>query len=344
MTSPVTKRYPHVIQHSQWCRNGLVPDAAFATVSRNAQNHILGYRKKVVFQTSDRPLTVGHTSSGTAFRFRCQTGHGTTHLVYVLWLALSTDSANTDPTVVLTTKIAGGATTTNTIHFGIRGVIAPYRTLNEATIRTVRVAVTANTTYECAIAIADYGCVQSACVYEEGEAAVDSSVDYYMNPSAGMDQPIYAADRYRHLRGLSHIWRHNGAHVLNYSPLFGAKTNATTTFKNVIDNSTSVTAATPGFNVFPFLENSCRLSDSKAIDLIFAVHGKTSAGSDGEVKLQNASGAIVSITNISTTEQWYTTTVSVPAVDTVGKVDIWFRKASAGTTTLNAVSVYEYLT
>lgn len=355
MNSP--KRYQPNLEPMRWHRNGMIPNAGFIGGSNGVigrQNHILSYRKKVFMNMGDmdNPITGGAATTVFA-RAYCHTGHGTTHIGFVVGMALDIRIAGADPRITIEVKISGGASTTETIRYGLNSEAAASDAgPNSISWFRPKIAVTADTRYEILVSAVDYARPVSVMAYEIGATEVDSATNYFHEHQVGVGYPIYDSLRSAGLIGLSQMWRHNGSHLLTYP---GARngtspTYASTTWTNVLDGSTAVSAATPGYylggDANTYLTQHVRQSDSstQVLDVVLAVHGSMSAGATGEVRLEDSTGTRCSITGITTTAQWHVATTTISAVDTMAKVDLQARTSNvANTLTVNAVCLFSYL-
>lgn len=352
MISP--KKFKPNLEPKRWARNGMLPNAGFIGGANGVvgrQNHIMSYRRKCFMNVGDfdNPPQ-GLTGSTVLYRAYCHTGHGATHIGFRVGLGLDLKSSGVDPRIEIKVTLSGGATTTETVRYGFSA--GPSLDSPSAIgWFSPRVAVTANARYEISITAVDYARPISVLAYEIAATDVDSAIDYFYDHAPGVGYPVLSSLRSRALIGLSQMWRHNGSHLLTYpGSLDGVSpTYASTTWTNVLDGSTAITAATPGYSFGggdseSNLSQHCRQSDGQVLDVVFAVHGSMSAGSTGEVRLQDSTGTRCSITGIGVTSQWYTTTTTISAVDTMAKVDLQARTSNAANTlTVNAVCLFSYL-
>jgi hypothetical protein len=347
-------QYPRLANHKRYAKNGDIPDVAFLRQLIDGQNHLMRYRRKTVFRAPCNMTSPFAGSAGTTnrWRFRFHSGYGAKRLRFSFGFGMDVSSASTDPRIDIDVTVAGGATTTRTIRSGAivdlaKGVLTTPSTIDW---RRPVVNISANTTYEVLVKAIDYCRPLGLVAFEEADT--DTSVDYYHEFEPGSEQPVYDSIRQRILEGYSNMWRRNGSHLLNWTDVddTGPGTFASTTWTNVVDGSTSVSASTPGFYLGDTgyrLDQWCRLSDQTALTCVFAVYGSMSASNTGEVRLQDASGTVVSSASlpvITTTPQWYAAAVTIQNCDTLGKVDLQARTSNAANTlTLNAVSLYTYL-
>jgi hypothetical protein len=347
--------YPRLIQPARFARNAMVPEYGFAARCADAQNHVNAYRHKTPLVWSDW-VNVGAGVSGTtaALRFRYHSGHNATSLNFLLAIGLDASTGGggggggtlgADPGVQIDVKISGGATTTSTVHQGANAASTADTPSNIAW-RTVTVAITANTDYEVTISTIDYGRILSACAYETGATVVDSS-NYFVNYDPTIGFPIYSQFRKAQLQGTSTLWRHNGPQLVTWPGNYpnAAPTNGTTTWKNVLDDATVVSASTAGFKPMGGdMSLLTRLSDGNTLDVVLSVYCSVTGSATGEVRFQDSTGTRCSITGMGTAAAWYTLATTIAATDTIDKLDLQFRSSNAlNTITLHAVSLFAYL-
>jgi len=348
MSGPLPKIIPRPVEHMRLARNGLVPDAQFVYSATAAQNHVQAYRKKMVFASTGIIGTgtkAGSATTTTLHRFRFHAGYGTTNLVcsYVLGIGAA---GGTDPKIVITATAAGGAALPSVeAHYGLNTLTITDAPNNVGTGK-LRIAVSANTTYEVAVVAYDYVRLISLGCWEEGATTVDTSVNYYVEPGGALT-PIYDANRQRMAQGLSEIWKRNGLHVMNWSPGTGtAKTRSSATWANVSDATTAVASTSAGYMLGGNLFTPMTRRIIGTCRCVLAVYGSTSAGTAGQVRFQGDGGStVLSVTNVGTTPQWYATEQDFAVgLGTFTKADLQFRGDGANTLSLYAVSLYLYTT
>jgi transposase len=347
------KLYPPIDQPQRWCRNGQVPDAYLLRRLVNNVNHVMAYRRKTFCRWGDCDNTMsGATGTVKRFRFRCHVGYGCSKMGFTVGIARDNSGFGASSRVVITATIAGGASSTRSLYPGLSSSTAAH-TPDGTSWYTPTINVTANTTYEVLVESIDFARVAHFSAYEIAPSEVDSAVDYFHELQPGIEQPILDSIRERIFTGMTAIYKRNGAHLYSFLGN-GNGSNPTftgTTWTNVIDGTTTSTAEAAGIYLAevtgggPYL--GMRLSDAGApsINAVLAVYGQVTAGGNGgEVRLyDDAEGVIATITGITTTEQWHTTTVALPALDTIEKLVLQARHSTAlNTLRVDAVSLYAY--
>lgn len=343
------KRYPKIIYPHRHARNGFIPEAPFIRRTVKAQNHIMAYRRKSWLNASD--FTGRFTGSAGTDLYRCygHAGYGATHLGIIVALGLDSSGTGADPYV----RIARTASTLGTTNLDIHGgnydnaAGAPTDAPSEIIWREGRIPLTANEAFSVVVTAADYARVMSICLYEIASNVITNSTSYYLEAEPVVEFPVYDTYRQKQLQGLSQIWRRNGGHLLTY-PGAGtgtASTSASTTWTNVIDAATSVSATTAGYYLGDGDAdlNMMRRATDTTVDVVLAAYCSVTNSATGEVRLQDGSGTICSITGMGTAAAWYTTTTTI-ATSSLEKADLQFRTSNAANTiSLHAVCLYAYL-
>lgn len=332
------KRYPEIIPVKRFARNGMLPDVRFLNRLIKGANHVAAYRRKMFLTYSDM---IGRGTSSSAvevLRFRGHTGYGCTGVKFVLGLGLDTSGVATNPHVDVSVTEVGTGTTTETIYHGL-GTAGSDDFPSSIAWRDLTIPANENTTIEVAIETNDYARVVAATAFEVANDEVE------IDTQAVIGLPIEDRLRKELLEGLSLKWQKNGSHLVTFIGRGNGTANnfTSTTWTNVVDLATSVSANTAGFYL-DGLASHCRLIDGAEMDVVLAVHGSCASGSNGEVRLEHGTlGTLASITGITTSSQWHTTTTTIASVDEIDKVDIQARVGSADTFTLNAVCLYTLL-
>jgi len=343
--------YPKMIHPFRWARNGQIPDAYFLRQLVTAQNHALAYRRKTFFRWGDfEQRFTGISASTVIWRVRCHTGLAATKIGIIAGMGRSDKGSAGDPIFTFrASKVAGGSDSVQ-IHAGA-SLVAPTDVPSEIIWRDATVDVDPDADYELDLTTEDYARPLSVLLYEIANPEVDEATNYYVEAAPTIEQPVYDATHLRILQGMSEMWRRNGRHLLSWGGS-GTGTNPTfnsTTWTNVIDGSTSVSASTPGYYFHSDEEGEAkhiRVSDTSAstVNVVLAVHCSVTGSATGEVRLQSTGGTAASITGMGTASAWYTTTTTITTDNLLDKLDLQCRTSNgANTVTLNAVSLYTYL-
>ncbi len=344
-----SRKWPRLIQHKRFARNSFIPEAPFARRLVTGQNHVMAFRRKTFLTANTTPPAAG-VASADLYRVYCHTGHGATHMRVKVGMMMDTTSTGVDPFVRVAVTEVGVGTTNLDIHGGAY-TGTPSDGPGDILWRSELVPVTANAAHSIVVSISDYARLQSILIYEVASDVVDSAVNYYAEVTPSTEHPIYDSVRQTHAVGLSQIWRHNAGHLMNWpgnGTSAASPTNATTTWTNVIDAATSVTASTAGFwlgDTGSFvMSQMARQYTADTLDVVFAAHLSCTGSATAEVRLEDSGGTIISMTGKGTASAWYTVTGSLANLGDIAKCDLQFRTSNAANTvTLNAVCMYAYL-
>jgi hypothetical protein len=316
-------------------------------------NHLLWVRSKQVGRWRS-PIQSVHTtnsagSSLNRWRFVYHAGtHATRLYARMIAARAYTDGTPAEPFVRLLIELSDG-TDVGTIDFHMSNVQRSSDTPNEwsETVLPLRdsngdiVELTPDTDYYGTFIDFDGGRLISATVYETSLAA-DTDNGYLPDgPVAG--SPVFDEDRGDLTTVLRNAWKRNAAALWHWAADTDAlaPTNTTATDTNVIDASTSVSAASAGATLD--LRNRSTVRRTTVPCKLF-VYGKNTVGtgSSGQVQLKDSGGTnLVTINLTSTTAAWFSATVDLPA--TLAKYDVTF-DTGAGTTTVYAFSLIQYET
>ena len=348
-------------------RNGVPPDAARARHAMGLFHTIAGARLKVLARKMVAPAsTLGstHTTNDrNQWRFLCHTSpnHDSARVVFhwvptdilnttyqpAVYLitneldissqpAVSVATSVLHPTVYLTERIAVGTTyvpdhyrtseqtitlTSNAFH-SIHVMVSPSTRLTGIEIHeTTRARRYLNTA-------------------TAGVLAVDMSAMVIGGPIYDRDIADWNADAYT-------LWKRGGSQLVGHAAetdLSNAATitNATTTEKNVLDNTTTLgTALSAGFCVWPSKRGA--LNNGNVDPAVFYAYASETGGA-GTVKFRDISNNVLAtISSIGITAGWYTTTATLPSNVADQKVDISFYASSTKTISFFAGGVIEYL-
>lgn len=350
MSVPAPKELPFRVDAFCYARNGAVPDTRLLNRVAGAQNNILAFRKKGVFNVWDQSFS-GSGVTKTQHRFRFHAGYGEQALVIHVGLGKG-GHPSSSAKATLSIDVAGvGAPSTVPIYYGNNQAGATDAP-DEIQWTTKAFTLTPNTTYEVSAYVDNEARILSMCAYTTGIEDVDDGNDFYVASSSTYGQ-IDDATRQKLTEGLSKIWKRNGAHLLNWSCCTGTpQTIAGGTWTNVLDGTTAVASTSAGYILGSGLLTpySRRVQPLKAT---LCAYGQVTGGAGtGEVRLFSDSGSgaptFASVTGIGATLQWYALNQTIPvggdALTAFSKVDLQHRMNGAGTLNLYAVSLYLYET
>ncbi|KAB2907173.1 MAG: hypothetical protein F9K40_05315 [Kofleriaceae bacterium] len=330
--------YPQLIQPTRHARNGHFPNHAHYAQCIAAQNHVLAYRKKEVYQ---RDAVLDNASSANNWRFRFRTGHGTRALRVWAMLSVTAHSPGDDPRITVEITKVGGATQSFDLHYGGAGATAFTDAPEEWSPQVVEIPVDPASAYTGFVYRSDAGRFLAMSIEELGHLTVSDSVDYYSEliPTAGA--PILDGDIQTLIEGSSEMLRDNGALVAHWHQLTGAaRTRSNSTPVNLIDNTTTgtPTATAAGWR---FVTTARNTYSRNVVPVEFGVYASMAAGT-GTVRLIDTSGNVIcSISVNSSTPQWWTAT----GLMTVGTGQVYVPQfAGNGLSTLSvyAASLIEW--
>lgn len=348
MSGIALKELPFTVDAFRYARNGAIPDARFFNRVANAQNHILAYRGKQVFNAWDASFS-GSGTTTVQHRWRFHAGYGVRFVVIELCMSTA-GHPSTQPYATIAIDVAGAGTpATTAVSYGQANAGTSTPDLFQWSKRAF--SVTANTTYEMSITVDNEARVFGVNARTVGFDEVDSSRDYYVDGGSTYGV-INDGNRQRFTLGLSSMWKRNGAHLLNWSCNGTAATITGATWTNPTDATTAVASTSAGY----ILGSSLLTPYGRRVQPLKAtlcVYGQVSGGAGtGEVRLYSDSGSgtptFATVTGIGTTLQWYTLNQTIPsggdALSAFSKVDLQHRMNGAGTLNLYAVSLYLYET
>lgn len=345
MSSPIAKEYGARIDAFRWAKNGQMPDIRLLNLLCHAQNRVLAYRRKTVFNVWD----ASYSGSGTTqHRFRFHTGEGVQGFVIEYGIGFASHPSSA-PYVTFNVNPAGASGSSVSVYYGQsqNGGISP------SSIQWGKRAwiVDPNSAYEVSIVSSGQASIWSVCAYELGYDFVNDEVTGYLDTNSAYGQ-IDDATRQNLLTYMSDTWKHNGSHLLNWTDNGTAATVTGGTWTNVLDATTAVASTSAGYvlgpDILPPYER--RVAPTKAV---LCAYGSVSGGAGtGEVRLYTdyggASPTLCSVTGINGTPGWFTLEQTLGlgnfGVDEFTKADLQFRMNGAGTLSLNAVSLYLYET
>ena len=349
MTTVLIPRSAHkALQTNAYLRNGLYPNAHATAPLMDDTNRILQFRCKEVAAFA-RPIS----GIGALVVWRAKY-HSSTQ-VSQLWARLViaryyNDGVPSEP--YGSVKIYNAAVqigygdftygsspalvTDTPAFFGVATI--PIRTL--AAYDTILV-VPVDTDLEIMVSGLDNGRLVACDIYEVTKAA--DTTNGYVSPGINGGAPIYDNHRGDIVPLLREAWKNNAGHLFNWSSHTDATapTNAVGGSLNIIDGSSSVSAASPGWTLDLTNRSTVRRA-ADGVPCIMHVYAKTT-GTTGSILLKNSAGTtLATCTTTSPTAAWLSSgAFFLPA--TVAKYDVT-HTVTAGVTTTYAVSVMQWET
>ena len=247
-------KYPDVIQHSRYCRNG---EPVLATPMRkigDALNHIAAYRQKCIFMRSRDMPSMGAGAAGPTVMWRWYgySGYGTARLRCVVLAKKADNSGASDPYILL--SVTGSTSGTQTGEFHLSGYTSSSTPApNVLGQGSIDIDIAENETLQCVISEVQYTSIVSVCCYLVGTTPVDDTGTGGVNPSISVGQGILDSQQLDRAVSVTGMWQKNAAHIFTWAAEGTANSptrSNSATYRNILNSSsTSVTAATPGIRV-----------------------------------------------------------------------------------------------
>lgn len=339
----VPRRIPLPILPSRRVRNGLLPSHLTPHWVARSCNFVTAHCRKAVFQKQLALASVAGVGNFTRqWRWLCRTGEASTGPGALKLVVVATGF----PLSKWYMEVDDGATQTqsDTVLY-TPGAID---TLDDLGTMIAEVNVDPDTEYECFIRTeAQSRPLWSAAVFEVHAGAVDTADAIAVDQRKFFNKaPIYDADMQDLVQAPHDLWKHNRSQLLSLARDHGhvgggAWTRTANSYVNMLDDgSTTVDASSFGFNLPMEFANPYHTTDVTAVFGVFATNAN-SAG--GDVRLEDASGTLGTLSSFSTAGEWKTTTVTLTG-GSDQKVDIQFRGDGTNELSVEAVSLYLYET
>jgi hypothetical protein len=343
----VLPHVPPLIDNERFNMNGNVPSAPVMKRLAETFNYVSGKCKKQFFLKSQALFEVATPDPAQViFRGRFRTGHNTTAVRVVLGLAPTDYAFSTSPYVQLVVKDTVPATVTVTPDkwYLTASTTAAAEPVPDQIYyaHSICTGFAANTEYTFSYEV--YGVrVLFASMTECDKHYADDSVTAVCDPGEFVAEgPIYDSHIADLVEANNELWQHNGAHLISWCPNWYDDTwpaLTATSYTNVINNSsTTVTAATPGWNLWTQYHNTVNRT-TVPVKLCVLVERVSGTGTF-DYRLTDGTNTLGATGASGAGEQWLTTTGTVPA-QAGTKWDL-HAKVSAGSWRIKAVSLYEW--
>lgn len=333
-------------QAARYTRNGRVPDAAFHTEMIGLMNSAAAFRGKEVFRSVGSIADIPAQAAGTRHRhrFAFHTGPFAEKITAVFVISSLTDGLTDNAYARLAlTDSAGTVTTSANWYAGASpnvGGIASTDYPDNFSIGFATLAVTADTDCYGLISDVDHARIVSVVVFEE--ALAPDTANGYVNSSVAANGPIFYQQREDLITAANLMWKRGGSQLANWCSEIDSAARVAVAVKadtNIVDNSsTTVSAATPGFTLD--LTGKSTLTGG-GVECKMAAYGiRTGTAGNSGVKLKDSSGTtLLNLNGVGASLGWFVSTVTLPA--SKAKYDLQYF-SSNGTTTIYAVSIWEY--
>lgn len=338
---------PVPLEVVKFARNGQAPTAAVAGRVLSAYNHVVAYRRKLIFS---KGLQVNNVPAGSAttltpWRAYCRTGYAASGAIRLKFITvgLPTATSSADPRVVWTVV---GVGSTEALRVGVNtGTLGP----NDFVQQIATIDVAANTEYEIYCQLINRGRIVSAAIWEEHDSAFEDGDTGVASRDSVNDGDVITDAQANDLLFTGHnLWLGNAAPVLSWctdqDPDNGgaAPTRSTASYANVFDQAvTSVTDNSRGFLPAVQFHNPAHSTD---VPIVFAVYAHNTSSAGGAVRLVDASGAIATVSSFATGGEWKTATGVLSGLSHRHKVDVHFQGDGSNNLVVHAFAVYEYAT
>ena len=287
-------------------------------------------------------VEAGVSATTRVWRTYFHTGHGVSHIYVQMLLAVAdvaSPPAPLDPSVAV--EVANPTTLVATDVFS-RVINIVDSTLADAPDSFIdasgTLAVSDDTDYELRFTVLDNARIVSASAWEIGERPVNDATTGGVDPRYAMGDPILDGSVLSMAQGQTELLKTNRHHLLSWAS-YGESSivNATSTYKNILDgSSTAVGAASPGW----YIQN--RYGNTRTTTTIPTVFAVFAEGTSNGGYAQFTDGTTALTTGVITTAGWYTVAGNVPA-DNATKYDVLAAgHAAGGSIRVDAVAVLEY--
>ena len=339
---------PPLIHHRRFARNGRSPQALFYKRIADAQNHVVGYRRKEFCnysQTMDDLIARVGTSDLPSWRTYLHTGHGVIHLEInlVLGYAWAGPGAPTAPEVYC--KLKNPSTGADVVTSAV--ISCPISSSSDAgpstwTMARLEIACSDDTDYWLQLYLTDYARVVAMEAHEVATIPVNDADTGAVDPRFSTGAPIWDGAMSDLATNQTELLKSNRRHLISWSIYDGvsAVTNASGAILNVIDGAgTSWSTANPGF----YVENQYGNTYSRTtVPGVLAVYGENTVhAANSSFRLYYAAGSYLEVTGIGDAAGWYTAVVNIPAAAATFYQP--FSLNGAGSTVrIDTVSLLEY--
>lgn len=341
---------PALIDDERFSRNGMVPSAPLMKRLAEVFNYAASRCKKQFLSRSQLFSVPESGTSSTVYfwRVRFVLGHGTSAIRIAGGVALTDYAAAAVPTLVFNvydtsnTLVATKSIATNGLTAG--AAVAPGE-INHFVIEIE--GLTANTEYSLRPSMTEGIRPMYLSVTEADAGFVNDSQTGIANPGAYQAEgPIYDAHISDLIDANNNLWKHNAVSLFNWGAALdedsgSAPVVSATSYTNVVDAaSTTVTAATPGVNLFTLYHNTANRT-TVPVKLVAYVARSSGTGTL-DIRMTDGTNSI-SITGTSGAgNQWVTATGTIPVQSGVK----WDLQAlvSSGVWIVKSVTLFEYET
>jgi hypothetical protein len=353
----ISPRWPPLVQEERFARNGMVPHAAFHRHMAEGFNFVAAHCKKQVFLKC-QPLYAVEAGAVVGsvvvdvWPFYFRTGENTTGLRVAAGLAITEFdfvTAGFVPTARLRVHTAAGVLVIDeSWKFAAPATGTAVAPDDIHHIQDLVTGLDPDTEYRALWQMSGGGRLVFASLSEAQSDVVDDAAGVICSPAGyTAEAPIYDADLAELVTANNELWRHNGAHLIQWCTEYdaGDAPDVTTfadrtVYTNLLDDTnTTVTATTRGWHLFTQYHNT---TNRTTVPVKLAVRSNRTAGSGTlDVKLTDGTNS-VTITGIADTAGWDTVAATIPAQNG-GKWDLHVRVSDGSTNhEISAICLFEY--
>jgi hypothetical protein len=341
---------PAPLQFKSLICNGELPHYVVGAKISEDLNHLLTYRRRIVFANSDFPAgakTGATEESVYHFKFTSGPAPSSAGLKLRFEFILSTAADNScagDPYLYYSLN----GTNSDELHPNTVDLVTSHDLVNSPgtwSTASVYMDLSSNTEYEGVLYMKDYIVVVAAVAFEECIGELDEAEANVQDPRRfSFARPLLDDDHYQMAVTADELWQHAAPMVLCHVERYEAVENpgltcTSGTFTNPFDGSYSVASDTIGWTV------DCQYHNNRASDGVPVkgyVYGKYL--DDTRFRLIDANGALT-LSNWSTVGAsvgWGSFTTTVSGTQATQKIDLQLCDAGAGQPGLVSLYLFEY--
>lgn len=343
---PVTPITPPLIDDERFATNGMVPNASHMKRLAEGFNFVASRCKKQFFLRC-QPLNGVDTGSASLEYWWYSTfhaGENTTGITYAVGLAATDLAFTVPPELTIEVRDSAGSSliASAVLKFSSSGVaLAAPDNITQAEGRLV--GLTPNTTYTTRFILEEGVRLVYASLTESDTRHADDTVTAVCDPGEyTAEGPIYDAHLADLIEANNDLWRHNGAHLINWCATGDADVSSptvvATSYTNVLDlSSTAVSSATPGWDVFTIGHNTINRT-TVPVKMRALVQRITGTGAL-DLQLTDGTNTLTIAGSSGAGDQWVEAAGTIP--DAKAKWDL-HALVSSGSWMIKCMALFEY--
>lgn len=340
---PVTNITPPLVDDQRFNRNGMVPDATLMARLANGFNYVSSRCKKQILLKCQ---SLGDVAAGdpanVVWPAYFRTGENTSGLRVALGVVVTDFGFTSPPEANLIVRTTAPATVIDkSWTFSVSKTGTAVSPDEIAHVQDVVTGLEPNTEYTMSFQMTNGARVVYASIVEADTRHADDTLTAVCDPSEFMAEgPIYDAQIADLVEANNELWRHNGAHLIQWCADYDeddGPTVTSTSYINIMGGSATVTASTPGWTLHTQYHNTVNRT-TVPVKLAIKTDRTVGAGTLS-IKLTDGTNSI-EITGIADVDGWSTVTANIPA-QAGTKWDLHV-KVTSGTFRINALALFEY--